>query len=60
MSVLFLTIGTSLMIAIGFLVVFIISAKSGQFDDSYTPGVRVLFDDEKGNPESTDSADKTK
>jgi cbb3-type cytochrome oxidase maturation protein len=60
MSVLFLTIGTSLMIAVGFLFVFIVSAKSGQFDDSYTPGVRVLFDDEKTKTTDIDSAEKTK
>jgi cbb3-type cytochrome oxidase maturation protein len=46
MSVFFILIGASLLIAGGFLFAFIRSAKSGQFDDSYTPGVRMLFDDE--------------
>ena len=32
--------------AIGFLVAFIWSIRSGQFEDEYTPSVRILFDDE--------------
>jgi cbb3-type cytochrome oxidase maturation protein len=27
-------------------VLFLISVKKGQYDDSYTPSVRMLFDDE--------------
>ena len=46
MSVLFILISVSLMIAIGFLIAFIWSVKSGQYDDDYTPSVRILFDDE--------------
>lgn len=46
MSVLFILIGVSLLIAGGFLFAFIRSVKSGQFEDSYTPGVRILFDNE--------------
>jgi cbb3-type cytochrome oxidase maturation protein len=36
-----------------FLIAFIWSVKSGQFDDSYTPSVRALFDDIK--PEEPES-----
>lgn len=39
-------IPVSAIIAIGFLYVFIRSVKSGQYDDTYTPSVRMLFDDE--------------
>ncbi len=46
MSVIFILISASLMIAIGFLIAFIWSVKSGQYDDDYTPSVRMLFDDE--------------
>ena len=46
MSVLFILIGASLLIAIGFLVAFISSARNGQYDDSYTPSVRMLFENE--------------
>jgi cbb3-type cytochrome oxidase maturation protein len=33
------------MIAGGFLIAFIWSVKKGQYDDDYTPSVRMLFDD---------------
>jgi cbb3-type cytochrome oxidase maturation protein len=34
------------MVAIGFFIAFIKAVKSGQYDDDYTPSVRMLFDDE--------------
>ena len=42
-------------IYIGFFVAFIIAVKRGQFDDSYTPSVRMLFEDElvKNKPKKT-------
>lgn len=40
-------IGVSLLVAVGFLIAFIWSVRSGQYDDDYTPSVRILFDDEK-------------
>ncbi len=46
MSAIFVLIGISLTVALGFLLSFIWSVKSGQFDDDYTPSVRMLFDDE--------------
>ncbi len=46
MSVLILLIGASLIVALGFLFGFIWSVKNGQFDDDYTPSVRMLFDEE--------------
>jgi cbb3-type cytochrome oxidase maturation protein len=46
MSVIFLLIGISLLVASGFLIAFLWSVKSGQYDDDYTPSVRILFDDE--------------
>lgn len=39
----------SLVIALVFLCCFIWSIKSGQYDDDYTPSVRVLFDDENND-----------
>lgn len=41
----FVLIGCSLTLAIGFLIAFIWSVKSGQMEDDYTPSVRILFDD---------------
>jgi cbb3-type cytochrome oxidase maturation protein len=47
MSVLILLIVFSLVVAIIFLGAFLFAVRSGQFDDTYTPSVRVLFDDTK-------------
>ncbi len=33
--------------ALIFLALFIWAVRSGQFDDNYTPSIRILFDDEK-------------
>ena len=49
MSVIYLLITVSIVIAIGFFISFIIAVKSGQYDDDYTPSVRMLFDDETKN-----------
>lgn len=45
MSVIILLIGISLTIALLFLAGFIWSMKSGQYDDTYGPSVRMLFED---------------
>lgn len=46
MSVIYLLIAISIFVAICFFIAFIIAVKSGQYDDDYTPSVRILFDDE--------------
>lgn len=46
MSVIYLLIAISILVAVGFFVAFVVAVKSGQFDDDYTPSVRMLFDDE--------------
>lgn len=45
MSALFLLIIASLLVAIGFLGAFLWATASGQYDDDYSPSVRILFDD---------------
>jgi cbb3-type cytochrome oxidase maturation protein len=52
MNILFLLVGVSLLAALVFLVLFIWSVKSGQYEDTYTPSVRILFDDEEPNEEN--------
>jgi cbb3-type cytochrome oxidase maturation protein len=47
MSVMFVLIGFSLLVALGFLIAFLWSVKKGQYDDDYTPSVRILFDSNK-------------
>lgn len=46
MSVIYLLISVSIFVAICFFIAFIAAVKSGQYDDDYTPSVRILFDDE--------------
>ncbi len=46
MSVIYLLISISIIVAIGFFIAFILAVKTGQYDDDYTPSVRILFDDE--------------
>lgn len=49
MGVIFLLIAFSLVVALAFLGLFFWAVKSGQFDDSYTPSIRVLFDENSSN-----------
>jgi len=56
MSVIYLLISVSIFVAIGFFIAFIIAVKCGQYDDDYTPSVRMLFDDEtKITPQNNNS-----
>jgi len=47
MDILYLMILCSVSLAAIFLVVFIVYARKGQFEDDESPAVRILFDDEK-------------
>lgn len=44
MGIIVILIAISLTIAVIFLAIFYWSMKSGQYDDTYTPSVRMLFD----------------
>ena len=57
MSVIYLLISISILVAIVFFIAFIRAVKTGQYDDDYTPSVRMLFDDEliKENPKSVET-----
>ena len=50
MNIFYLLIGVSLVAALIFLALFIWAVRSGQYDDNYTPSVRVLFDDDEEPP----------
>ncbi|TDO72775.1 cbb3-type cytochrome oxidase maturation protein [Flavobacterium chryseum] len=56
MSVIYLLISVSIFVAIGFFIAFIVAVKSGQYDDDYTPSVRILFDDETKITSQTNDA----
>jgi cbb3-type cytochrome oxidase maturation protein len=63
MSAFFIMIGASLLLAIGFLIAFIWSVKSNQYEDDYTPSVRMLFDNttiQKKNQEINNQTKITK
>lgn len=63
MSAIFIMIGASLLLAIGFLIAFIWSVKTNQYEDDYTPSVRMLFDNttiQENKPETKPKIKKTK
>lgn len=53
MSVILLLVIASLVVAVGFLLAFLWAVKTGQYDDDYTPSIRMLFDDSEN--ESTEN-----
>lgn len=61
MSVIYILICVSIAVAVIFLIAFIRAVNKGQFDDDYTPSVRMLFDDElvKTPSDKTDKNNKT-
>jgi cbb3-type cytochrome oxidase maturation protein len=60
MSVIYILLSISIIVAVLFFVAFIIAVRSGQFDDGYTPSVRMLFEDElvKDQSKSTNKEPK--
>jgi cbb3-type cytochrome oxidase maturation protein len=57
LSALFVLIGISITVAGSFLAAFLWSVKHGQYDDDYTPSIRMLFDDDI-NSATTDTSIK--
>ena len=50
MEVIFLLIAISLLLASTFLFLFFRAMKDGQFDDNYTPSIRILFENNSKKP----------
>jgi len=46
MGVIYLLLAISIAVAVVFFIAFLVSVKNGQYDDPYTPSVRMLFEDE--------------
>ena len=46
MGIIYMLLIISVTLAIIFFIAFLLSVKKGQFDDTYKPSVRILFDDE--------------
>lgn len=53
MSALYILIIVSLLVALCFLAAFIWAARTGQYEDDYTPSVRMLFEDNPSSDEET-------
>lgn len=60
MEIIFLLIGISLVLAVGFLFLFFRAMRSGQYDDSYTPSLRILFDQKPTSKKNNGTSSKTK
>jgi cbb3-type cytochrome oxidase maturation protein len=58
MAIIVVLICVSIVVASLFLWAFIWSVKSGQYDDTYTPSVRMLFEDQQ-TVSTTGSTTKT-
>lgn len=58
MSVIFILIACSLLLAGSFLAAFLWASRSGQFEDDYTPSVRILFEDEGSVSQSNNKRNK--
>jgi len=56
--VIILLIGVSLLVAAGFLVAFLIAVKKGQYKDTHTPAIRILFDNDNSEKKNPDVSDK--
>lgn len=59
MNMMYMLIGFSILLALLFLLAFFWASRSGQNDDLYTPGIRMLFDDIR-QPEEQDEPPKEK
>ncbi|MBW3519477.1 cbb3-type cytochrome oxidase assembly protein CcoS [Flavobacterium sp. NKUCC04_CG] len=59
MGVMYILICISIFVAAVFLYLFIKSVRNGQFDDDYTPSVRMLFDDEIKSKKKEQTPKKT-
>lgn len=60
MSVILILILASLTLAATFLVGFIWAVRSGQYEDTLTPSMRMLTDDERGKAKPAATVNQTK
>ena len=60
MSIIYMLLAISVVVAVVFFAAFIFSVKKGQYDDTYTPSVRMLFEDELVKPSAKASEKEPK
>jgi len=59
MSAIFFLIGCSVFIALIFLAAFFWANKTGQHDDTYTPSIRMLFEDDEDAAGESQGGDRS-
>lgn len=59
MSVIIVLIIISLIVAVFFLLVFVWAVRTGQFDDTVSPSIRILFEDKKATKSNKTKPDQT-
>ena len=60
MSIIYVLLAISVIVALIFFVAFIFSVRDGQYDDTYTPSVRMLFEDELVKENTSPSEETSK
>jgi len=50
MTIIYFLIAVSFIVALFFLLAFVRAVRTGQFDDDYSPSVRMLFEDKPKDP----------
>ncbi|TDQ11321.1 cbb3-type cytochrome oxidase assembly protein CcoS [Pedobacter metabolipauper] len=58
MNMIYFLIGCSILLALIFLAAFFWASRTGQHDDTYTPAVRILFDDETTGTDPEQKSDE--
>lgn len=58
MTIIFLLIPLSILIASAFLIAFVWAVRSGQYEDTCTPSMRVLLDEPEGGRKPLSQTDK--
>ncbi len=58
MEIIFVLVIASLLVALLFLWLFIWAVRSGQYDDDYSPSVRILFDQHDNKEEKSNTKSK--
>nr|WP_294861976.1 cbb3-type cytochrome oxidase assembly protein CcoS [uncultured Fluviicola sp.] len=57
MGMIYIMLIVSLCLAVFFLVIFLWATKTGQYDDDYSPSVRILYEDESTTNETNQNND---
>ncbi|MFK8280923.1 cbb3-type cytochrome oxidase assembly protein CcoS [Capnocytophaga cynodegmi] len=60
MSVIYMLISISIVVALLFFFLFIMAVRKGQYDDSHTPAIRMLFEDELIDKKTENVAEEEK